>query len=175
MNASATPSYPDGIGPRHATPGAMGWRLLPVLALGALLLLALSGALGGQANPVITGRSTTADLAFKAPQVLRNGEFFEMRVTITARQPIARPVVAVSAAYLHDLTINSFIPAATEEGFADGMFVFEFEPLPAGQALEIKLDGQVNPPLVGVNEGLLQLRDGERTLVTLHPRLRVLP
>ncbi|MXO70806.1 hypothetical protein [Alteraurantiacibacter buctensis] len=168
-------AFPDGIEPRHTRPGAMGWRFLPLLLLGALLALALSGALGGRPNPVVTARSPAVDLAFKAPTILRNGEFFEMRVTATARRPIARPVLAVSATYLHDLTINSFIPAASKEGFEDGMFVFEFEPLPAGKALEIKLDGQVNPPLVGVNAGTLQLRDGDRALATLRSQLRVLP
>lgn len=169
------PAFPDGIEPRHTRPGALGWRLLPVLALGALLLLALSGALGGRPNPVVTGRSAAADLAFKAPVILRNGEFFEMRVTARASQPIAKPVLAVSATYLHDLTINSFIPAASKEGYEDGMFVFEFEPLPAGKELQVKLDGQVNPPLVGVNAGALQLRDDKQVLVTLRPQLRVLP
>ena len=175
MTTVPTPAFPDGIEPRHTRPGAMGWRFLPLLALGALLLLALSGALGGRPNPVVSARSPQADLAFKAPRILRNGEFFEMRVTATARRPIASPVLAVSATYLHDLTINSFIPAASNEGFEDGMFVFEFEPLPAGESLEIKLDGQVNPPLVGVNAGTLQLRDGDRVLATLRPQLRVLP
>lgn len=172
--ASARP-YPDGIGPEHARPGAIGRRWLPVVVLAALLAVALSGALGGRPNPVVSRGSSTAALSFKAPQVLRSGEFFEMRATVRARRAIARPVVVVSADYLRDLTINSFIPAASEESFEDGMFTFEFAPLPAGGELEVKIDGQVNPPLVGLNRGRLELRDGQRTLVTLEPSLRVLP
>jgi hypothetical protein len=168
-------AYPDGIGPENARHGAVGWRWLPLVVLGLVLALALSGALGGRPNPTISGQSQAAGFAFQAPQVLRNGEFFEMRITAHARRPIAKPVVAVSARFMQDLTINSFIPAASEEGFEKGMFTFTFEPLPAGESIEVKLDGQVNPALVGLNQGTLELRDDKQVLVTLHPHLRVLP
>jgi len=168
--------YPDGIGPDHLVKGPSPMRAwLPLAVLGAVLLVALSGVLGGQPNPVIAATSGSARLELKAPQVLRNGEFFELRIQSRAHQAIDRPVVAVSATYWRDLTINSMIPAPTEEGFADGYFTFEFAPLAAGEVLELKIDGQVNPPLVGVNRGVLELRDDTRVVARLNPALRVLP
>jgi hypothetical protein len=173
--AQASP-YPDGIGPDHLVADiSFVRRWLPLGVLGAVLGLSLTGMLGGLPNPVIARSSSAAELAMKAPQVLRNGEFFEIRLTVEARETIARPVVAVSASYFRDLTINSQIPAPSEEGFADGFFTFEFSPLQTGDMLEIKIDGQVNPPLVGVNRGLVELRDDERVLTRLEPALRVLP
>lgn len=169
-------SYPDGIGPQNEVGSASGLRTwLPLIVLAGVLLLALSGALGGRPNPVIEAHTGGGALSLKAPHVLRNGEFFEMRVVMEARQDMAEPVLAVSAQYLRDLTINSMIPAPAEEGFADGYFTFTYAPLGPGESLEVKIDGQVNPPLVGRNSGAMEWRDGEQVLARLDPSLLVLP
>ncbi|MFP5254160.1 MAG: NADP-dependent isocitrate dehydrogenase, partial [Actinomycetes bacterium] len=68
------------------------------------------------------------------PHILRSGEFFEMRFRVHARQPIAKPVLAVSHAYLRDLTLNTFKPSPAGET-SDGTFYrMEFDALEAGEA-----------------------------------------
>ena len=47
------------------------------------------------------------------------------------------------------------IPAATEESGEDGEFRFAFGPIRAGTTFDLKVDAQVNPDIVGGNEGAL--------------------
>ncbi len=170
--------YPDGIEDYHTRlPSRLHlhttWFALFVLA--TLLAVAFSGALGGVKNTVTNAAGARAALSFSAPVVMRNGQFFEMRMAITAHAPIAKPVIAVPVAYWHDLTINSFHPAPAKEDSRDGLYLMEFEPMEAGERMDIKIDGQVNPSLIGSVQARIELRDDEAALASLPVHLRVLP
>lgn len=146
-----------------------------LVALGAILLMALTGVFGGLKNPTLAASSSAATLRVNAPEVLRSGEFFEMRLALEAREPIARPVIAIAQSYWRDITVNTIVPAPASESFRDGFFVFEFDALEAGEAIELKVDGQINPSLFGGTEGAIEARDDARTLVRTETVLRVLP
>lgn len=178
MQEGRLAEFPDGIGEEHLRwPGwqsvLVSW--LPLGVLGLLLLIALTGALGGGRNPTTKAVGPQAGLTLDAPAILRSGQFFEMRMRLVAHRRIGKPVIAIPVAYWRDLTINSFYPAPTGEMARDGHFEFEFDPLETGEALDIKIDGQVNPPLVGRLGGRLELRDGKSAIATLPVSLRVLP
>jgi len=170
--------YPDGIAEEHM-PEHQRWG--PILAWGVLVLLgiflavAMTGVLGGRAGATRTVQEPTAGLAFTAPDVLRNGEFFEMRVRVEAKRSIAKPVIAVSSGYWRDVTINTMIPAPSEEGFGDGAFEFTYAPLEPGDTLEVKIDGQVNPARLGSSQGEVRLLDDKAPLASLPVHLKVLP
>ena len=57
----------------------------------------------------------------------------------------------------------------------DGEFRFEFAPLEAGSSLLVKIDGQINPDILGGNAGTVTFYDGQEALVTLPIRMEVLP
>ncbi len=101
--------------------------------------------------------------------------FFETRISAEAKRPIADAVIAIPAAMWRDMTINTLIPAAAEEEFADGEFRFHFGTLGVGQALSVKIDGQMNPPRFGSSSGRIRLLDGESEIVALPITLKVIP
>lgn len=169
-------TYPDGIDPAHAEPRNGGWRRwIVVLLLAAIMLAALLGAFGGgKARPVVATREA-AQLEVRTPRVIRNGMFFETQIRVTARAPIEKAVVAVDAGLWRDMTINTMIPAPSEESFKDGAFRFDYGPLKPGETLEIKIDGQINPPLFAGTRGTVAVLDGERQLAATPLEITVLP
>ena len=168
--------HPDGI----LDPGKGGGRgrhaaLIRMVALGAILVVALFGWLGGGPSSKLAARSSQADFLIDAPTRLRNGNFFEMRLDVIARAPVADAVLTVPEPLWRDVTINSMVPAASEEEVVGGEFRFHFGPLAPGDRLQFKLDGQLNPPLFGATEGPIRLLDGEKELARHAYRLTVLP
>jgi hypothetical protein len=73
------------------------------------------------------------------------------------------------------MTINTMTPAPGEEQFKDGAFRFDYGPLKAGETLDIKIDGQINPPLFAGTRGQIALFDGERELAATPLHITVLP
>lgn len=169
-------TYPDGIDPAHAEPRGGGWRRwIAVLLLGAIILAALLGAFGGgKTRPVIV-ESDAARLEIRTPRVIRNGVFFETLIRVTARAPIEKAVIAVDATLWRDMTINTMIPAPSDESFKDGAFRFDYGPLKPGDTLDIKIDGQINPPLFAGTRGSVAVLDGERELAAIPLHITVLP
>lgn len=171
-------SFPDGLGETHAAKRGGFHRhasLLSLLVLGALMTLALSGLLAGGKSHTALAAAPAATLGVTAPRILRNGEFFEIRVAVEANAPIADATIAVPPELWRDMTINSQIPAASEEEFKDGAFAFHYGPLKAGDRLEVKIDGQINPPLTLGTRGFVRLQDGDRPIVTAPVSIGVLP
>ena len=169
-------TYPDGIDPAHAEPRSGGWRRwIAVLVLAAIILAALLGAFGGgKTRPVIV-ESNAARLEIRTPRVIRNGVFFETLIRVTARAPIEKAVIAVDATLWRDMTINTMIPAPSDESFKDGAFRFDYGPIKPGDTLDIKIDGQINPPLFAGTKGSVAVLDGERQLATIPLHITVLP
>lgn len=171
-------NWPDGLSPPHLegpTPVRRHASPVSVMLLGSLLLAALFGAFGGGAPPTLQTRGEGADLAITGPQLLRNGEFFETHVVMTPRADAADLTLALDAPLLRDLTQNSMIPAASEEGFEDGAFRFRYGPVKAGESFEVKMDFQINPALLGGTRGDVAVYDGTRELARLPYRIEVRP
>ena len=169
-------SYPQGIEEQHGTAPhhryASWWRL-GILAL--ILGVALSGLLGGAPAPTMRAAGDGASLTLTTPERLRNGMFFETRLTVEAKRPIADAVIAIPPSLWRDLTINTFIPAPTKEEFVDGEYRFHFGPVEAGEPLGVKIDGQINPARWGSSSGRIRLFDGEAEVVALPVELKVMP
>lgn len=153
---------------RHASP-------ISILILGGLLLAAGLGFLGGQPSPPKAADFGEARLVVKTPTIIRNGEFFETDLTLTARVPLEDAVIAVSPALWQDMTVNTMIPAPAEESFEDGQFHFSYGPLDAGESVHVKIDGQINPPLFAGTRGQISVLDGKRRIGAMPIRIKVLP
>lgn len=171
-------AFPDGIEHRHASRASWLSRsagIVSLLVFGALLALALAGLFGGGRSPVRTVEGADVALTVATPATLRNGLFYETRITITARRDIGKLVLAVPPSLWRDMTINAQVPAAAEESFENGRFAFDYGPLKAGDKLEVKIDGQINPPLFGGTRGTIAVLDDKRELASLPLSMRVLP
>jgi hypothetical protein len=167
---------PDGIEERHWRPlGSLGRHASPLalVAFGLVVALALSGLLGREATRRAQGSETA--LSVHAPEIIRNGEFFEVRIRIEPEQPIATLTIGIEQSLLEDMTVNTMIPAASGEESADGEFRFAFGALEPGTAFLAKIDVQVNPDIVGGNDGAITVYDGETPLVEVPVSIAVLP
>jgi hypothetical protein len=168
--------YPDGIDERHVRPVA-GWRRhaspLSLAVFGAVVVLALAGLLGHERQWEAQGGSTS--LSVHMPEIIRNGEFFEMRVAVEAAQPIGELVVGIEQALWEDMTVNTLIPATSNESSEDGEYRFTFAELAAGTPFLFKVDAQVNPDILGGNEGMVTIYDGDEELTRVAVEIGVLP
>jgi hypothetical protein len=171
-----TTGMPDGIAPRHFVRSSGLLRgFLPIFLLGALLLAALLGLFGGTPDPQVSAEGKGARLNITAPRTLRSGMILELDIDVRARRPIAQPVVAISGSYLHQLSFNSIIPQASQAEFENGTLTLHYDALRPGDRLHVKMDGQVNPSLIGGNDGMISIRDGDAVLARRSVSLWVFP
>lgn len=173
---STRTSFPGGITDDNVRP-IEGWRRhaspLSLVVFGVIVALALSGWLGRERTWNAEGEGAT--LQVHVPEIIRNGEFLEMRVRLVSDRPIEELVIGIDETLWEDITVNTMIPAAAEEASEDGEARFTFAELPAGTSFLFKVDMQVNPDIVGGNDGTLTVYDGETQLVATDLSVTVLP
>ena len=176
MSTATSASYPDGIEDRHAAPAA-GLRRhaspLSLLVFGSVIVVGLTGLLGHERQWTAEGNG--AHLEIHAPEIIRNGEFFEMRIAVEADAPIEELVVGIDASVWEDMTVNTMIPGASEESSEGGEFRFVYARLEAGTPFLLKVDLQVNPDILLGNDGSVTVYDGDEELVALDLAIAVLP
>jgi hypothetical protein len=169
-------AFPDGIRAEHVT-SSHGWRRhaspLSLAVFAWVIVLGLTGVLGHEKDWRAEAEGVT--LTVHAPEVTRNGEFFEMRIGVATDSDLENLGIGVDQALWEDMTVNTMIPAATEETGMDGEFRFTFGSLGAGTTFDFKLDLQVNPDIVGGNEGALTVYDGDRPITKVDIGMTVLP
>lgn len=167
---------PQGIEERHWRPLG-GWRRhaspLSIVAFGTVVVLGLTGLLGHERDWVASNGGTRLDV--HAPEIIRNGEFLEMRVGVTSDEGIGELAIGISQALWEDITVNTMIPGPTEETSADGEFRFVFAELAPGAPFLMKVDLQVNPDILGGNEGVVTVYDGDEALTSVPVSITVLP
>ena len=98
-----------------------------------------------------------------------------MRVGVESGEPIGELVIGIDQALWEDMTVNTLIPAASEESSVDGEYRFTFAELAAGTPFLFKVDAQVNPDIFGGNEGVVTVYDGEEELTRVAVEIGVLP
>lgn len=167
---------PDGIGEDQIRP-AEDWRRhaspLSLLVFGSVIVLGLTGLLGHERTFV--AEANGVELSVHSPEIIRNGEFFEIKIGVESSRPIDELVIGVADALWVDMTVNTMIPAATEEEHVDGEFRFTFAELEPNAAFLFKIDLQVNPDIVGGNDGAVTVYDGDQALATADVSITVLP
>lgn len=168
---------PEGIEQSHIhEAGGSIFRRWPfgLAGLAAVLALAFFGVYGKHGQRAASGNE--ALLRVEGPERLRNGEFFEMVLTVRAQNDIQDLVVLVASDVWRDVTVNTLLPDPSEHGFRDGSYEFRFGPLGAGETLNVKVDAQINPSHTpSVNEGTIEIADGDMVVATLNYAMEVLP
>ena len=167
--------YPDGIAPVDADGRGARLNWISLAVLGAVMLAALLGAFGGGKARSVAVDAPRAQLKVHTPRVMRNGMFFETRIHVTAKTPIADATIVVPASLWRDMTVNTMIPAPSEEKAERGAFRFRYGAMKPGDVLDVKIDGQINPPLFAGNSGSIALHDGQRPIAAIPIEIRVLP
>ena len=149
--------------------------VIGVVALALLLLIGLSGFLGG--STVASKAVETADIRLTTsfPAKLRNGEIFEMRISITPKRDIDNLRLAFDMASWRDVTINSLVPAPTEERGSHGRYLFDYGPVAKGESFAVKIDGQINPPRWGNSRAIFVVYDGDSMLAAEPFKMTVMP
>jgi hypothetical protein len=168
---------PDGIEQRHIHEASGSiFRRWP-FGLGGLMIILAPAFFG------VYGSDTTlatADngvlLEVEGPGRIRNGEFFELLLSVEAHRDIHDLVVLVGADLLLDATVNTLLPDPSEHGFRDGSYEFRFGQLAAGESLEVKIDAQINPDHTpSANDDTISVADGESVLAKVFYVMEVLP
>mgnify|MGYP000439199476 CR=1 FL=1 len=169
-------SYPDGLNEDNLRPVAE-WRRhaspIGLLAFGLVVGLALVGLLGRERTWAAEDGETR--LTVHTSEIIRSGEFFEMRIRVEPETDIGELVIGIEDAIWEDITVNTMIPAASEEANEEGETRFTFAELPAGTELLLKIDMQINPDILFGNEGRVTVYDGEAELVSTPISITVLP
>ncbi len=167
---------PQGIEEEHWRPVA-GWRRhaspLSLAVFGVVVALGLGGFLGHERDWTASEAGTR--LSVHAPEVIRSGEFFEIRITVESDEQLDELVIGLSQGLWEDITVNTLVPAASEESSEDGEFRFTFAELAAGTPFLLKVDAQINPDIVGGNDGSVTVYDGDEELTSVAVSLTVLP
>lgn len=167
---------PDGIDESHQQPLG-GWRRhaspFSVIVFGVIVAVGLSGLVGHERDWTASGDGV--DLVVHAPEVIRNGEFLELRATLVSAQPLSQLAIGVEASLWEDMTVNTMLPTPADESSEDGELRFTYQPLEAGTEFLWKVDLQVNPDIVLGNDGTLTVYDGDRPLVSTDLSIQVLP
>ncbi len=166
---------PDGIDPQPPSPSARHANPLPLIILVAILVVAALGLLGGYPARSRTIDTDKVELSVTTPETLRNGMVFETIVEVSAKRPLRQLAIGISDSLWREMTINTMVPAAESEEYGGGFHRFVFTGLKAGETFRFKIDGQINPPLLGGAHGEVVAFDGDQRLAGVPIRVRVLP
>jgi len=146
-----------------------------VLLLAAAVVAALADVFG-QSPTSSTASAGGATLEVQAPERLRGGLYFQLRVTIRARRAVERPTLVLDRGWFEEMSVNSIVPQpADQRSAADGRVVLEYGRLAAGSTLVSYVYFQVNPTNVGQRHADVELLDGSRLLATVHRTIVVFP
>lgn len=168
---------PFAIGPQHLAQARRSrWRNgLAVAVLGALLIAAALGALGGGASRRTRsqGEGVAAELVYDP--IVRSGNWFETVLTVEPTADIKDLTVAVDENLWSRMSIDTVVPDAESAEALDGRYTYHFGEVKAGERFRLKLDGQIQPGLPRRQSGAITVLDDKRPMITLPVQLTVLP
>jgi hypothetical protein len=114
-------------------------------------------------------------LKVQAPERLRGGLMFQLRVDVTATRDLKAPQLVLSPGWWEEMTANSVSPQPLNESTSNGRVTLSYGRLNAGQKLTVWLDYQVNPVNVGKRTANVLLTDGATPVARVNRDITVLP
>jgi hypothetical protein len=129
----------------------------------------------GQETSTSRASGSVGTLTVQAPERVRGGLMFQVRVDVTAAHDIKEPQIVVSPGLLDQLTVNSIEPQALNESNSNGRLTLSYGRIPAGQRLTVWLDYQVNPANLGRQTANVLLTDGATPLAAVRRDITILP
>jgi hypothetical protein len=150
------------------------WRRAAIAAFAAVVLAALAGVFGQQED---TARAQTvaATLTVRAPQHVRGGLFFQGRLDIVARQPIAKPRIVLGPGWTEEMQLNTIEPSPASESSSTGQLELDYDPMKRADHLTVWMEFEANPTGMGSRERAVTLLDGDRVLARVPGTLTSFP
>jgi hypothetical protein len=140
----------------------------------ALPVLALLNVFG-QKPTSTSAAAPWASLGVTAPDRLRGGLIFQVRVEVVAHRDMQEVELVFDRGWFESMSVNSIQPEASSESSQNGDVALSYDKLDAGQKLIAWLYFQVNPTNVGKRRENVELNDGSTPLVHLHRSLTIFP
>jgi hypothetical protein len=142
--------------------------------IAVLPLLALLNVFGQ--HPTTTSvSSAAASMNVTAPDRLRSGLIFQVRVQVTARRDIKEMEIVFDKGWWESMSVNSLVPEPSEESSEEGKVVLTYGKLAAGQQHVNWIYFQVNPTNVAKRTENVELRDGSTPLLRIHRAITIFP
>jgi hypothetical protein len=110
-----------------------------------------------------------------APDRLRGGLIFQVRVTVVAYSAIHSLNLEFDPGWWESMSVNSIEPQPTSQTSANGKVVLAYGKLSAADRLTIWIYFQVNPTNVGDRREDVWALDGSTTLAHIHRSLTIFP
>lgn len=139
-----------------------------------VILLALVNFFGQRPTNTLAA-SSAADLHVFAPTHLRGGLLYEGRITVDAKQDIAKATLVLDSGWTEQMQINTIEPGPVGEASRDGKLTLDYGHIPAGQKLVVWLQFQVNPTNVGRRSQDVALYDDTKLLATADRIVTIFP
>jgi hypothetical protein len=170
---------PDGLSVErhrdlHGRSAHLWYRRALLGAIAVFPVLALLNVFG-QRPTTVSARAPAADLSVTAPARLRSGLIFQVRVTVTAHQDIAKPQLVFDPGWWESMSENSLTPNPSSETNENGRVVLAYNKLAAGHTLIAWLYFQVNPTNVGKRREDVELDNGSSVITRVHRSLTIFP
>jgi hypothetical protein len=151
----------------------------PTRLVGLAVIAAFVGAalfnVFGQRPSVSSAEGHGASLRVSAPDRLRGGLIFQATFAASADAPVRHPILALDPGWIDAITNNSMEPTPKSEKIVGGRLLLEFDPLAAGDTLEVWSQWQVNPTKRGSESQDVEFRDGSRPLARVDRSVTVFP
>jgi hypothetical protein len=150
------------------------YRRLLLCLIAALPVLALLGVFG-QKPSTASVDAQAARLSVTAPERLRSGLIFQVRIEVLAHRNIHELQIIFDRGWWESMSVNSIVPEPSSEASQNGKVVLSYGALPAGQTLAVWIYFQVNPTNVGKRRENVAITDGPTPLAELHRSLTIFP
>jgi hypothetical protein len=155
--------------------GAEPWcRRATIAVFAAVVVAALAGAFGQQQDTA-RAQAAAGTLTVRAPQQVRGGLFFQGRLDIVARRPMAKPRIVLGPGWTEEMQLNTIEPSPASESSSAGQLEFEYDPMKAADHLTIWMEFEANPTSMGRRDRAVTLLDGDRVIAHVPGRLTAFP
>ncbi len=150
------------------------YRRLLLCLIGVLPVLALLGVFG-QKPSTTTAYAQAATLSVTAPERLRSGLIFQVRIEVAAHRNIHELQIVFDRGWWESMSVNSIVPEPSSEASQNGKVVLSYGALPARRSITAWIYFQVNPTNVGKRRENVAITDGSMPLAELHRSLTIFP
>jgi hypothetical protein len=140
--------------------------VLPVLALLNVF---------GQSPSVSDAAGDAGTLTVQAPERVRGGLLFQVRVDVRAARDIKEPQLVLNPGLLDQLTLNTIEPDPVSQSNSNGRLTLSYGSLSAGQRLTVWLQYQTNPANLGTQTANVLLTDGDTPIATVKRDITIFP
>jgi hypothetical protein len=150
------------------------YRRALLCLVAALPVMALLGVFGQK--PVTSAvNARAASFSVTAPDRLRGGLIFQVRVEVTAHREIHELEIIFDTGWWESMSVNSLEPEPSKEGSKNGKVVLSYGKLAAGEKLIAWIYFQVNPTNVGKRREDVEIADNSKPLAYIHRSLTIFP